>query len=352
MALRRRLPSLALTAASVGALAWLVVAQHDQLGRAIAGIGHARARLIVAAIFCERVSMFSLARMQRRLLPDRGQHLTLLSVIGITFAGNALSLSVPVAGPGLGAAFSFREFERHQVSRPAAGFALAVSGVLSTLSLMVIVAGGALASGNAVAGTFGLLGAAAVAAGIAVAVLGLRVPACRRLVERLAVSGVRVAQRIRRKPGEPPEAVVAQARRHLADLHLRRSDWAAAAGLALLNWLGDAACLALSIRAAGLPIPLRNLLLVWSAGSAAGSIGLTPGGVGIVEVALVAALTGTGAPAAGATVAVMIYRLISFWLVLLVGWIFFTVIRFRRPRRAAVRVESGSTAEPGLPDSD
>jgi hypothetical protein len=78
MALRRRLPSLALTAASVGALAWLVVAQHDQLGRAIAGIGHARARLIVAAIVCERVSMFSLARMQRRLLPDRGQHLTLL----------------------------------------------------------------------------------------------------------------------------------------------------------------------------------------------------------------------------------------------------------------------------------
>jgi len=71
-------------------------------------------------------------------------------------------------------------------------------------------------------------------------------------------------------------------------------DWAAAAGLALLNWLGDAACLALSIRAAGLPIPLRDLLLVWSAGSAAGSIGLTPGGVGIVEVALVAALTGTG----------------------------------------------------------
>jgi hypothetical protein len=49
---------------------------------------------------------------------------------------------------------------------------------------------------------------------------------------------------------------------------------------------------------------------------------------------------------------VMIYRLISFWLVLLVGWIFFAVIRFRRPRRAAVRVEAGSTPEPGLPDSE
>jgi len=66
--------------------------------------------------------------------------------------------------------------------------------------------------------------------------------------------GVRAAQRLRRKPGEPPEAVVAEARRQLADLHLRRSDWAVAAGFAVLNWLGDAACLVLSIRAAGLAV--------------------------------------------------------------------------------------------------
>jgi putative heme transporter len=103
--------------------------------------------------------------------------------------------------------------------------------------------------------------------------------------------------------------------------------------LAFLNWLGDAACLTLSLRAVGLPIPFRQLLLVWSAGQAAGSLGLTPGGVGIVEVALIAALTGAGEPAAGSTVAVLIYRLISLWLVLLVGWIAFIVLRSRRSRR-------------------
>jgi uncharacterized membrane protein YbhN (UPF0104 family) len=38
-------------------------------------------------------------------------------------------------------------------------------------------------------------------------------------------------------------------------------------------------------------------------------------------------------PAAPAAVAVMIYRLISLWLVLLAGWILFLVISARRARR-------------------
>jgi uncharacterized protein (TIRG00374 family) len=120
-------------------------------------------------------------------------------------------------------------------------------------------------------------------------------------------------------------------------------------GLAFLNWLGDAACLALSIRAAGLAIPLRDLLLVWSAGLAASSIGITPGGVGIVEVALVAALAGVGEPTARATVAVLIYRLISLWLMLLAGWIYFIVIRSRRSRRkepASSLGQRGATSAP------
>jgi len=44
---------------------------------------------------------------------------------------------------------------------------------------------------------------------------------------------------------------------------------------------------------------------------------------------------GIGMPALPAAVAVMIYRLISVWLVLLVGWVIFLVISARRARRAA-----------------
>jgi putative heme transporter len=199
----------------------------------------------------------------------------------------------------------------------------------------VIVAAGLLVSGNPVAAVLGLVPAVAVVGGIAAVLLSLRLPAWRRRLEHIAVRGVRLAQRLRRKPGQPPETVVANALRQLAELHLRRRDWVVIVVLTFLNWLGDAACLTLSMRAARLACPLRDLLLVWSAGQAAGGISFTPGGVGLVEAALLAAMVAVGLPAAGAAVAIMIYRLISLWLLLLVGWIFYIIIRSRRAKRTA-----------------
>jgi hypothetical protein len=46
---------------------------------------------------------------------------------------------------------------------------------------------------------------------------------------------------------------------------------------------------------------------------------------------------GVGMPALPAAVAVMTYRLISAWLVLLAGWVLFLVISARRARRAAAQ---------------
>jgi putative heme transporter len=327
---RMRLPGLAVTVGCVAGLAWLVADQHDQLGRAIAVMGRANPGLIVAAVACEWVSMVSFARMQRRLLLAGGEHLAIVSAVGIAFAGNAVSVSVPVAGSGLGTAFTYRQFRRHRVSDAAAALALLVSGVLSTLTLMAVMAAGALMSGNTVAGALGALWATACVAGMAGLVLGLRKPAFRRLLERMAVGAVRTVQRLRHAPGQP-EAVVARTLTRLGGVRYRRRDWAVAAGMASLNWLGDAACLVLSLTAARLAVSLRDVLLVWSAGVAASILYLTPGGVGIVDVALVAALAGLRVPAAHAVVGVLIYRLISLWLVLLTGWILFFLIGFRRP---------------------
>jgi putative heme transporter len=347
--LARRLVNVAIILASLAWLGWLVNAEHAQLGQAIGGLGHARGGLIVAAYACERTSFIALGRMQRRLLRAVDRKLTLRSILGIVIAGNALSVSVPIAGAGLGAAFSFHEYERHKIAHHAAVYALTVSGVLSTVTLMVIAAAGALISGNPVAAILGLLSAAAIVAAILGVLFALRIPTYQRLTERLAANVLRMAWRAqdswpprlyprlslrsrRRERLRTAEAVVAELRERLAALHLSRADWAAATSLALLNWLGDAACLTLAIRAAGLPIPFRELLLIWSAGQAANSIGFTPGGVGVVEVALVAALTAAHEPAAGATVAVLIYRMISLWLVLLVGWVIFIALRSRHPK--------------------
>jgi uncharacterized membrane protein YbhN (UPF0104 family) len=56
---------------------------------------------------------------------------------------------------------------------------------------------------------------------------------------------------------------------------------------------------------------------------AVASTGLTPGGFALVELAMTAALTASGLHSSAALAAVVAYRFISFWLVLLGGWVAF-----------------------------
>ena len=50
-----------------------------------------------------------------------------------------------------------------------------------------------------------------------------------------------------------------------------------------------------------------------------GRASFIPGGIAVTEVAMAAVLSGLGIPAAGAVVAVLVYRLISFWIPALIG---------------------------------
>jgi uncharacterized protein (TIRG00374 family) len=106
-------------------------------------------------------------------------------------------------------------------------------------------------------------------------------------------------------------------------------------GLGLANWLTDAGVLAISVVAVGAPVPWRALLLVYGAATVVGSVGITPGGVGLVEGTLCLGLVSAGLPAGQALVAVLLYRLVSFWLVAAVGWFVLLYLRFERPARAA-----------------
>ena len=72
-----------------------------------------------------------------------------------------------------------------------------------------------------------------------------------------------------------------------------------------------------------------------------GSTGLTPGGFGLVELAVAAALTAGGLSGSGALAAVLAYRIINFWLVILVGWIIMLVLG-DRPGASAEREVVGA----------
>jgi hypothetical protein len=109
-------------------------------------------------------------------------------------------------------------------------------------------------------------------------------------------------------------------------------EWSKVGALGLANWLADAGVLAVSILAVGAAVPWRTLLLVYGLATVVGSLGITPGGIGLVEGTLCLGLVSSGLPAALALTAVLLYRLVSFWLVSAAGWL---VLLYQRLEKRA-----------------
>ena len=89
----------------------------------------------------------------------------------------------------------------------------------------------------------------------------------------------------------------------------------------LLLTLGYGVALYASVQAVGAEIGIATATLIYVSGNAVGSIVPTPGGLGAVEAALAAGLTAAGVPGGEAFSAVILFRLISFWLPIPVGWL-------------------------------
>ncbi len=88
----------------------------------------------------------------------------------------------------------------------------------------------------------------------------------------------------------------------------------------LLLSLFNIVCLAACVAAFSRSVPFAKIGLVYLTGSAIGSIMPTPGGLGAVEAALTAGLTAAGVPGAAAASAVLLFRLLTFWLPVPCGW--------------------------------
>jgi len=178
--------------------------------------------------------------------------------------------------------------------------------------------------------------------------LALRYPRARDVANRVLAWAVGLVRRIIHKPGLDP-AVLDGFLQQLAGIRLRWPGYLEVFGLAVANWIFDCACLACAIKATGEPVPWAGLLLAYGAGAVAGSTGVTPGGFLIVETALTAALAAAGMAPANALAAVLAYRLVNFWMILLGGGVTLIFLRLRGNRARAfprIGAEPRTDAEP------
>jgi hypothetical protein len=325
--------------AMVAILAGMVAIYHRDLFRSFGALRHLSGRWFVLAAAAEMASVLSFAFSRRRLLSASGRPPGRWAMIRITYAGSALSMSLPFAGTGLAAVYEFRQFRRRGVDSATAGWALALSGIFSTSSLAVLLVAGAILGGASMGAVAGFAGAVIYLVPGAVVLLAIRYERVRTWLGQLFIQ---LAEGVQRLPLSP--ALRAKGPRledfpvrlegfldRIASLRLPARGYLAVFGLSTLNWAADCTALALAIQATGLPVPWHALLLAYGAGAAVGSTGLTPGGFGLVEFTVAAALTAGGLPGAGALAAVLAYRLVNFWLVLAIGWL--VMLRRDRARR-------------------
>ncbi len=88
--------------------------------------------------------------------------------------------------------------------------------------------------------------------------------------------------------------------------------------------------LELSAQALGVHLSLFHALYIVTAGVAAGAVTPVPGGLGGVEAGMVAALLSVGVAASPALAVVLLYRLVSYWLPIVPGFICFQIALQRR----------------------
>jgi uncharacterized protein (TIRG00374 family) len=293
---------------------------------------HASLPWVAAGIGAECVSMAAFALLQQQLLRAGNTRLTFGSLMAISYTGNAITSAVPVAGSGVALAYSQRQFRGRGADPARVGMALVVTGVISTVAFAAIVAVGAIVTGNPAAAIFGLVTSVATALAVVCFVIVLRSAPGRARLQRMFASMLRRIQRVIRRPAGDANEMTGIALGRLSAVHLGAAAIALAFCWALVNWGADALCLAAASAAARVPVPWSKLLLVWSAGSAAGSLSPTPFGLGVVDVALIAALHGTGLHTADAVGAVLLYRVITFKILLTLIWTAAQYVRDRTQR--------------------
>jgi uncharacterized membrane protein YbhN (UPF0104 family) len=311
----------------VGGLVGFAWFEHGTIVRSMTFVHRADWKWLVVAGSLEMGSLMAFALTQRIILRATGARVRRASIVATTFAGNAISGSVPFIGPGAGTVFTFGRFRRVADDAVSAGWALVISGLISSLVWGVMLATGAAVSGGRTFAESGVIGGAAIMAAAIAGALTFRWPRVRQATMSGVLRVVQIAQQLTGLPVGDPDDFISSGLNRLLTGRMRRGRWVQVVGLSIANWLASVGCLAAAILAVGGGVPWTKLLLIYCAGATASSFNLTPGGLGVVEGVLTAGLVTAGMRPDIALGSVLIFRLMSFWLVTLAGWAVYWMLR-------------------------
>jgi uncharacterized protein (TIRG00374 family) len=268
------------------------------------------------AFAVEILSYVSFAMMQRELL--RAGHLPppWWTLFKLTFGSQALTNSLPI-GNAVATVYGFRWFRRFGADNTLAVWALAGTLVAAVVSLSLVAVIGLALATNAGASLdlvpvlIGVFAIAVAVGSLFVYERPLHVAVTGALWLSVAVTG---------RPRGDTHEQIAQVMAWMTAVRLSWTQIGRVIGWGATNWLLDCACFAMMFLAIHAPIPWGGLLLAYGAGQLAATLPITPGGLGVVEGSITIALVQFGGPVTSTADAVLLYRFISFWFILVLGW--------------------------------
>jgi uncharacterized protein (TIRG00374 family) len=323
----------------VGAVVLLLLfGKRGELPSAWHEVSRASLGWVLAAIAAEAASLYTFAFLQRRVLhlsrgdgDGGGATIPMPALVALSLANDAIANTVP-GEPVISSAYRHRFFRRHGTPPARAGWTIFTVLVAQAIGLSLLLLLGVIlalaASTSAEYTPITIVGLVIVAAAVAVLVR-------RDLVLRLLSVLPRAARRASGHSDSTVSGVAARIESTLArmrEIPLGARSTAGVVVIAAGVWFADFCCLVCSFGAVRGAVPWNGVLLAYGVAQVAGSLPVVPGGIGIIEGSLAVILTRYGATRVSALSAALVYRLVSFWLVIAVGWITVAVIA-RRQRR-------------------
>jgi uncharacterized protein (TIRG00374 family) len=128
------------------------------------------------------------------------------------------------------------------------------------------------------------------------------------------------------------------------ELVVKAGIWAAA------NWILDATSLWVFLLAFGAHVSPVDVLVAYGLANILAVIPLTPSGLGVIEITIIAVLKGFGVPSGVAAAGVLSWRLVNFWLPIPFGGVSYLSLRFGRTGLASPgRAGGKARAKPVTP---
>ena len=320
-----------------------LIGHKSELTQATVAIDGLRWEWVLLGVAAEAASFLAFAQVQRGLLRAGHADMPVGPMVAITLAANSIANSLP-AGSVFAPVYSFRQFRRRGVDEALAGWSVVATFVTLSVALTLVAAIGASVAG-AEGASLDLVG---VIVGVLLVALALGAVFVQKRALVWAVSAVlRLGRRLTGWPRGELAAHIDRIIRRLTVVHLSPGQVVTALLLGLTNWMSDCSCLAISFLAVGASVPWKGLLLAYGAGQLAANLPITPGGLGVVEGSLTIAIVAYGGAEPSTVVAVLLYRVLSFWLLLPIGWGAWAWLAWIGRRRPWPTPAAGDSGTPG-----